>query len=410
VEPRGDRHGNPGESDSDSMSIRSRSIGGASWRSYSGRWIVVLGGTVFAFIVIYFSNMMTTFSVLSLFGVTPDFPQPAPVVSSITTQVQPWQPNVEVIGSFSASQGADLAVEVSGIVEQVYFESGGEVSAGAPLIRLRTTDETARLHTLEANAELAAATHARNQRLLEIQGISTAELETSEAALKSAQAQVAEQRAIIEKKVVRAPFAGALGIRQVNVGQYLSPGSVVATLQALDPIHFDFYVPQQTLEQLEVGQSVSISVDGYSAAAFKGEIATIDPKVDQATRNIAVRAIVANEDRRLLPGMYATANIVTGTAQEFLTVPQTAVTFNPYGNTVYRIEEVTEEGEAHLIATQTFVTTGETRGDQITILSGISPGDEIVSAGQFKLQNGMRIEINNTVQPSNDPNPRPLQR
>jgi membrane fusion protein (multidrug efflux system) len=354
--------------------------------------------------------MMTTFSVLSLFGVTPDFPQPAPVVSSITAQVQPWQPNVEVVGSFSASQGANLAVEVSGIVEHVYYESGGEVSAGTPLIRLRATDETARLNTLEANAELAAATHARNQRLLEIQGISTAELETSEAALRSAQAQVAEQRAIIEKKVVRAPFAGELGIRQVNVGQYLDPGSVIATLQALDPIYFDFSVPQQTLEQLKVGQSVSISVDGYSDAPFTGEIATIDPKVDQATRNIAVRAIVANEDRRLLPGMYATANIVTGTAQEFLTVPQTAVTFNPYGNTIYRIEEVTEEGETHLIATQTFVTTGETRGDQITILSGISPGEVIVSAGQFKLQNGVTIEINNSVQPSNDPNPRPLQR
>lgn len=392
------------------MSLRSRSIGGASRRSYTGRWILVLGGTVFVFLVIFFSNLQTTFSVLSLFGVTPDFPQPAPVVSSITAQMQPWQPNVEVVGSFSASQGADLAVEVSGIVAQVYFESGGEVSAGAPLIRLRTTDETARLRTLEANAELAAATHARNQRLLEIQGISTAELETSEAALKSAQAQVAEQRAIIEKKVVRAPFAGELGIRQVNVGQYLDPGSVIATLQALDPIHFDFSVPQQTLGQLKVGQSVSISVDGYTDTAFMGDIATIDPKVDQATRNIAIRAIVANEDRRLLPGMYATANIVTGAAQEFLTVPQTAVTFNPYGNTVYRVEEVTEDGETRLIATQTFITTGETRGDQITILSGISPGEQIVSAGQFKLQNGMTIEINNSVQPSNDPNPRPLQR
>ena len=392
------------------MSLRSRSIGGASRRSYTGRWILVLGGTVFVFLVIFFSNLQTTFSVLSLFGVTPDFPQPAPVVSSITAQMQPWQPNVEVVGSFSASQGADLAVEVSGIVAQVYFESGGEVSAGAPLIRLRTTDETARLRTLEANAELAAATHARNQRLLEIQGISTAELETSEAALKSAQAQVAEQRAIIEKKVVRAPFAGELGIRQVNVGQYLDPGSVIATLQALDPIHFDFSIPQQTLEQLKVGQSVSISVDGYTDTAFMGDIVTIDPKVDQATRNIAIRAIVANEDRRLLPGMYATANIVTGAAQEFLTVPQTAVTFNPYGNTVYRVEEVTEDGETRLIATQTFITTGKTRGDQITILTGISPGEQIVSAGQFKLQNGMTIEINNSVQPSNDPNPRPLQR
>jgi membrane fusion protein (multidrug efflux system) len=159
-----------------------------------------------------------------------------------------------------------------------------------------------------------------------------------------------------------------------------------------------------------VGQSVSIQVDGFTDTEFKGEIATIDPKVDAATRNVAIRAIVPNQDRKLLPGMYATASIVTGTDQQFLTVPQTAVTFNPYGDTVYRVEEVTENGESHFVARQTFVTTGETRGDQITILSGISAGDSIVSAGQFKLQNGMTIEINNSVQPSNDPNPRPLQR
>ena len=392
------------------MSIRSRSIDAPQHRNYARRWILVLGGTIVAFALIYLSNMMTLFSVLSIFGVTPDFPQPSPVVSTIVVEVQPWQSKVEVVGSFSASQGADLAVEVSGIVEQVYFESGGEVAAGAPLIRLRATDETARLHTLEASAELAAATHARNQSLLEIQGISTAELEASEAALKSAQAQVAEQRAIIEKKNVRAPFAGELGLRQVNVGQYLNPGAVIATLQALDPIYFDFFVPQQTLEQLGVGQSMSIHVDSYANAAFKGEITTIDPKVDTATRNVAVRAIVANESRKLLPGMYASAEIETGEEWNYLTVPQTAMTFNPYGNTVYRVGEVTEDGETRIVATQTFVTTGETRGDQIAILSGIDAGDEIVSAGQFKLQNGMTIEINNEIQPSNDPDPRPFQR
>lgn len=392
------------------MSMRSRTLGTRSKPSARRRAFFLLGGTALAFTIIYFSNLMTTFSVLSLFGVTPDFPQPAPVVSTVIAEDQPWQPNVEVIGSFSASEGADLAVEVAGIVDQVYFESGGEVGVGAPLIRLRATDETARLHTLEANADLAAATHARNQRLLEIQGISTADLEASEATLKAAEAQVAEQRAIIEKKVVRAPFAGELGIRQVNVGQYLNPGAVIATLQALDPIHFDFYVPQQTLERLGVGQSVSIHVDSYPEVTFKGAIATIDPKVDPATRNVAIRAVVTNENRKLLPGMYATAEIETGAAINYLTVPQTAVTFNPYGNTIYRIEEVTEGGEAHFVATQTFVTTGETRGDQITILSGISAGDQIVSGGQFKLQNGITVEINNEVQPSNDPDPRPLQR
>ncbi len=385
------------------MIMRSRNLGAVTRQSYAKRWVLVLGGTTLALAAIY------AFPIGMFFAV--GFPEnPPPVVSSVMVQEQPWQPQVEVVGSFSASQGADLAVEVAGIVDQVYFESGGEVEAGALLVRLRATDEIARLRTLEANAELAATNHARNQRLLDIQGISTADLEASEATLKAAEAQVAEQRAIIEKKVVRAPFAGALGIRQVNVGQYLNPGAVIATLQALDPIHFDFSVPQQMLERLSVGQEISIAVDSYPEGAFKGEIATIDPKVDPATRNVAIRAIVANTNRRLLPGMYATAEIETGAALSYLTLPQTAVTFNPYGNTVYRIEEITEDGETRLVATQTFVTTGETRGDQIAILTGIEAGDEIVSGGQFKLQNGMTVEINNAVQPSNDPDPRPLQR
>ena len=392
------------------MIMRSRNLGAQRKPSTRRRALFLFGGTVLVFAVIYFSNLQTTFGVLSFFGVTPDFPQPAPVVSTVIAESQPWQPNIEVVGSFSASEGADLAVEVAGIVDQVYFQSGGEVEAGALLVRLRATDEIARLHTLEANAELAATNHARNQRLLEIQGISTAELEASEATLKAAEAQVAEQRAIIEKKIVRAPFAGALGIRQVNVGQYLNPGAIIATLQALDPIHFDFSVPQQMLERLKVGQVISIHVDSYPDGSFKGEITTIDPKVDPATRNVAIRANVANGNRRLLPGMYATAEIETGAALSYLTLPQTAVTFNPYGNTVYRVEEIVEDGEARLVATQTFVTTGATRGDQIAILTGIEAGDEIVSGGQFKLQNGMTVEINNEVQPSNDPDPRPLQR
>ncbi len=385
------------------MSMRSRTIGAPSRRSYLARWIVLLGATVIGFALIFIFPLGMFFAA--------GFPEdPVPVVSSVIVQEEPWQPRLEVVGSLAANEGADLAVEVAGVVGQVYFESGGEVDAGSPLIRLRATDETARLRTLEATAELADATHVRNLRLLDIQGISTADLEASEAALEAAAAQVAEQRAIIEKKVVRAPFAGELGIRQVNVGQYLNPGEVVATLQALDPIHFDFYVPQQVLEQLSVGQSIAIRVDSYPETEFKGEIATIDPKVDLATRNVAVRAVIANPSRRLLPGMYATAVIETGTAKQFLTVPQTALTFNPYGNTVYVVEEITEEGEPRLVATQTFVTTGETRGDQITILSGVDAGDQIVSAGQFKLQNGVTIEINNEVQPSNDPDPRPLQR
>jgi membrane fusion protein (multidrug efflux system) len=386
------------------MTMRNEYIGSPRKRSYALRWILLLGGTIVAlFLILAFP--------LGMFMVSGGFPaQPAPVVSTIIVQPQPWQSRLEVVGTLSPSEGADLAFEVAGVVEEVYFESGGEVQRGAPLVRLRATDETARLRTLEANANLAAATHARNQRLLDIQGISTAEIEQSEAALAAAQAQVAEQRAVIEKKLVRAPFSGHLGIRRVNVGQYVNPGTPVTTLQVLDPIHFDFYVPQQNLDRLSVGQKIAIRVDSYPNELFEGEIATIDPKVDTATRNIAVRAILNNTEGKLLSGMYATAIIDTGGEMSYLTVPQTAVTFNPFGNTVYVVEEVTEDGETHLVANQTFVMTGDTRGDQIAILSGVTAGTQIVSAGQFKLQNGATIEINNDVQPANDPDPRPIQR
>lgn len=392
------------------MTMRNEYIGAPPKKSYFWRWFFVVGGTAAGLGVLYLANLGTFFSILGFLGLAPEIPRPAPVVSTITVETQAWQPTVSAVGTFSANEGADLTAEVSGIVDQVLFNSGGEIEAGVPLVRLRATDETAKLRTLEANAELAAATDARNRRLFDIQGISQAELEASDAALKAAQAAVAEQRAIIEKKVVRAPFAGILGIRQVNVGQYVNPGSPIVTLQSLDPIHFDFYVPQQTLERLSVGQNVTIHVDGYPDTDFTGEIATIDPKIDPATRNVAIRAVVPNESHQLLPGMYATADVTVGGEENYLTVPQTAVTFNPYGTTVYRVDEVTEDGMTHFVATQTFVTTGDTRGDQVAILSGINAGDEIVSAGQFKLQNGVTIEINNEVQPSNDPNPRPLQR
>ncbi len=336
--------------------------------------------------------------------------QPAPAVSTITASNQAWQPQVEVIGSLTATRGADLAAEVAGVVDQVYYESGGEVRAGQPLIRLRSTDETARLATLQASAELAETTNARATKLWDIQGISRAEVDTAAASLKSARAAVAEQAALIEKKMVRAPFAGRLGIRNVNTGQYVNPGAIIATLQVLDPINLDFTVPQQMLERLQVGQAIEVRVDSHPNDVFMGKIETIDPKVNPGTRAAAIRATLANADGKLLPGMYATAHIETGMPATYITVPQTVVTFNPYGNTVFKVEKKVTDGKETLVATQAFVTTGETRGDQIAILTGVKEGDTLVSAGQFKLQNGATVQINNEVQPSNDPNPAPTER
>ena len=337
------------------------------------------------------------------------FPAPPPAaVATATARFEDWQPEIQVVGSLKPVRGADLSVEVPGIVDEVSFDSGGDVGAGAQIIRLRDTDEIAKLHTLEAARDLAETTYNRDRAQLDRQLISQAQFDVTAANLRSLQAQVAEQEAIVAKKTLRAPFAGHLGIRNVNAGQYVSPGTVVVTLQALDPIFLDFTLPQQQLAQLRVGQTVAIKVDAFPDRTFTGRITTVDPKVDPATRNVAVRATLPNRDRKLLPGMFATATISTGDSERYITLPQTAITFNPYGNMVYLVQEQTDEsGKQTLVARQTVVTTGATRGDQVAVLSGLKEGDVVVSAGQMKLQNGAPLVINNAITPSNDPNPQP---
>ena len=343
---------------------------------------------------------------------TKGFPTPPPAsVSTAKAVFEEWMPQIEVVGTFQPVRGADLSVEVPGIIDQVSFDSGGNVAAGAQIIRLRDSDDVAKLRTLEANRDLAKSNFDRDKAQLDRMLISRAQFDVTAANLQALEAQVAEQEAIIAKKTLRAPFAGQLGIREVNAGQYISPGTKVVTLQALDPIYLDFFLPQQVLERAQVGQAVTVRVDTYPDATFTGRITTIDPKVDASTRNVAVRATLPNRDRRLLPGMFATLEIQTGQPVRYITLPQTAITFNPYGNMVFRvIEEADKEGKQSLIARQTVVTTGQTRGDQIAVLSGLNEGDLIVSSGQTKLQNGATITVNNAVQPSNDPNPQPRER
>jgi membrane fusion protein (multidrug efflux system) len=356
---------------------------------------VVLFAAIFAFPIVAFK--------------TKGFPAPPPAsVATATARFDEWQPQLQVVGSLKPVQGADLSVEVPGIVAEVNFDSGGDIAAGAQLIRLIDADDVAKLHTLEAARDLAQTTYNRDSAQLQRQLISQAAFDVTAANLKSLQAQVAEQQAIIAKKVLRAPFAGHLGIRSVNAGQYLGPGTVVVTLQALDPIFFDFSLPQQQLQQIKVGQSINVKVDAYPQTVFTGKISTIDPKVDPATRNVAVRATLPNAGRKLLPGMYATAEISTGTTQRYITLPQTAITFNPYGSMVYLVQEKADPtGKKTLAVAQTVVTTGSTRGDQIAVLSGLKNGDVVVSAGQMKLQNGATVTVNNTILPSNEPNPQP---
>lgn len=334
---------------------------------------------------------------------------PPQTVSTIKAAEQDWQPQMEAVGTLKAVHGADLAPEVSGVVTGIHFESGTEVKAGTLLLTLDPSADLARLQSLKAAAELAQQTFRRDQQQFQEKAISQATLDADTANLKSARAQVAEQQALVDKKSLRAPFAGRLGIREVDLGQYLNAGTKIVTLQALDPIYVDFYLPQKSISQVAVGNEVTVKTDAFPGQSFPGKISAIAPKVDLNTRNIEVRAQVHNPKHQLLPGMFATTDIRIGQASSYITLPQTAITFNPYGNTVFLVEEQgkTPDGKPKLTARQKFVTTGETRGDQIAILDGVKPGDEIVTTGQLKLRNGTPVIINNSIQPANDPAPTP---
>jgi membrane fusion protein (multidrug efflux system) len=313
------------------------------------------------------------------------------------------------VGSLRAVRGADLGAQASGVVDRISFESGNDVQKGAVLLRLRPNDDPAKLAQLEATATLAGQTLKRDREQLAAQAISQATVDTDVANLKTSQAQVAQQAALIEEKIVRAPFTGRLGIRQIDEGQYLSAGTSIVTLQALDPIFIDFYLPQQELANLKSGEAVTAEVDAYPGVSFPGVIASINSKVDSASRNVQVRGSFANADRRLVPGMYATVEIDSGAAHSLITLPQAAISYNPYGDVVYVVEKkpVEQQSEPQLIAQQRFVKLGPTRGDQVAIESGLSAGDMVVTAGQMKLHNGSVVVVNNTVKPTDNPAPTP---
>ncbi|HJW40750.1 MAG TPA: efflux RND transporter periplasmic adaptor subunit [Rhizomicrobium sp.] len=334
---------------------------------------------------------------------------PPQTVSTAPAQSLDWQPQLQAVGSLRAVNGADLSIELAGIVDKIGFNSGDDVAAGATLLELRAEDDIAHLHSLQASAALAQINYDRDAKQLKIQAVSQAQLDSDAANLKNAQAQVAEQQAVVDKKTLRAPFAGHLGIRAVDVGQYLTAGTTIVTLQALDPIYVDFYLPQQALEQIKNGQKVRARIDTYPGVDFAGTISAINPKVEVDTRNIQVRATLANPDHRMLPGMFATIAIDIGTPRKYVTLPQTAITYNPYGATVYLVDDYGKDAKSkdQLFARQTFVTTGETRGDQVQVLKGVKDGEIVVSAGQLKLHNGTPLIINNSVVPANDADPRP---
>jgi len=339
---------------------------------------------------------------------------PSQTVSTIEAGYQQWQPKLEAVGSLNAMRGADLSPEVAGIVSSIHFRQGEDVKTGALLLELDASSDIARLQSLKAVAELARTTYQRDKAQFQVKAVSQQILDTDAANLKQALANVAEQQALVNKKIIRAPFSGRLGIRAVDLGQYLNAGSVIVTLQALDPIYLDFYLPQQALAAISVGQEVAARTDTWPGQVFTGKVEVIEPRVDTSTRNVKVRAKLDNSNHQLLPGMYATVDIISGKPRRYITLPQTAITYNPYGNLVYLVEHkgvkkkgADKQGKPKLVAKAVFVTTGNTRGDQVAILKGVKAGDTVVASGQIKLRNGSPIVINNSIQPSDNPNPKP---
>ena len=336
-----------------------------------------------------------------------DYAAAPQTVSATQAQFQDWQPLLRAVGTLRATQGVDIAPEQPGIIETLPFLSGQDVTAGTLLMTMRLNDANSRLAQLQAMQELADITYQRDLRQLREKIVSQATVDADLANLKSARAQVEAQKALIDAKSIRAPFSGRLGIRQVDVGQYLNPGTPIVTLQALDPIYIDFYLPQQALARLAVGEVLRARVDAVPGQAFPGKITAINAKVDIGSRNVQVRATLANTGLKLVPGMFATIEIETDPPKKLLTLPQSAIAFNAYGSTVFVLEEAgkDDKGNPKLVAQQTFVTTGASRGDQIAVLTGVKEGQTVVTAGQIKLRNGTVVLVDNAVQPSASPAP-----
>ncbi len=362
--------------------------------------VAVVFGGIFGFLT-FRGIMMKKF--MSSMGSAPQ------TVSTMKAGYQEWQPQLEAVGSVHAVNGVEVSPQVAGTVTAIDFKQGEDVKKGAVLLRLYADDDIAKLRSLKVAAELAKTTYERDKKQFEVKAVSQQTLDTDAANLKQAIANIAEQQALVDKKTIRAPFDGHLGIRAVDLGQYLSPGTAIISLQSLDPIYVDFFMPQKQLGEIKVGQQITAKTDTFPGETFTGKITVINPEVDTTTLNVRVRAKLENPHHKLLPGMYASVDIASGNPQRYITLPQTAVTYNPYGDIVYLVQAqgAGEKGKPALIAKQVFVTTGATRGDQVAVTKGIKEGDTVVTAGQIKLRNGSPVVVNNAIEPSFEPNPQP---
>ncbi len=338
------------------------------------------------------------------------FVPPPEAVTSAKVETGQWEATRAAIGSLVAVRGVTLGSELPGLVREIAFESGTSVKRGAVLVKLDTSAEEAQLDAAVADASLAKLNLGRTRKLRQGEANAQADLDAAEARAKQADAAVANLRALIAKKTVRAPFDGRVSIRQVELGQIISPGTPIASLQAVDPIYADFWLPQQALAELKPGQRARMRTDTFPEDGWDGDVTTINPEVDPATRNVRVRATFPNRDGRLRPGMFVNVEVLSSEKRPVLTIPATAVIFAPYGDSVFAIEEKKDAaGKTITVVRQRFVRMGERRGDLIAVASGLEAGETVVTSGAFKLRNGASVAVNDALAPRAQLAPKPTE-
>jgi membrane fusion protein (multidrug efflux system) len=336
------------------------------------------------------------------------FTAPPEAVTTIVAKNETWPSTMDIIGTAGAVQGVTVSADLPGIVSRIAFESGASVQEGDILVQLDTKQEQAQLAAVEATRDLAHLNFERLHSLVDEGAITRAEYDRAAAEQKETVAKVEEIRAMIERKTIRAPFTGILGLRQVNLGQYLSPGDPVVPLQSLDPIYVNFGVPQQDSTKVAIGRNVRVTIEDLGGSEFTGSVTAVNSVVDEATRNIQVQATLSNPNNKLRPGMFVQTQVVLGASSSIVTLPASAISYAPYGDSVFVVTELKDaKGNPYRGVRQQFVKLGPARGDQIAVLSGVKHGEEVVTSGVFKLRNGAAIYIDNKVQPSNKRAPKP---
>jgi membrane fusion protein (multidrug efflux system) len=341
-------------------------------------------------------------------GQAASFQPPPEAVTTIVAAESAWPATLSAIGTVAAVQGVAVSADLPGTVETIGFASGQIVHEGEVLALLDTRQEKAQLAAADAQRELARLNYQRMEGLLAGKVISQAEFDRATADIQQTQARVGEIRAAIERKTIRAPFSGVLGLRQVNLGQYLSAGDPLVTLQSMNPIYVNFGVPQQATSEMRIGRVVRVATGELAGVGFSGRITAIDSVVDVSTRNVQVQATFANPAGKLRPGMFVQTEIVLGSGNQVVALPASAISYAPYGDSVFVVSDLTDPaGKRYRGVRQQFVKLGPARGDQISVVSGVKAGDEVVTSGVFKLRNGAAVQINNKVKPANNLAPRP---